>query len=47
MRWHALNQIDLLFIALNNSDALFSPGTRYRDLTPSRITPSFAPFSRC
>jgi hypothetical protein len=32
MLWHALSQCDLLFTTLRNSEALFSPSTRYRDL---------------
>ena len=30
--WHQASVIDLLFITLRKSDALFSPSTRYRDL---------------
>jgi hypothetical protein len=30
--WHEPSQTELLFITLNNSEALFSPSTRYRDL---------------
>ena len=30
--WHQASVTDLLFITLRNSEALFSPSTRYRDL---------------
>ncbi len=30
--WHQASAIDLLFITLRKSEALFSPSTRYRDL---------------
>ncbi|MFM9100047.1 MAG: DUF3427 domain-containing protein, partial [Cyanobium sp.] len=30
--WHQPTATDLLFVTLRNSDALFSPTTRYRDL---------------